>query len=392
MRKIQGVSVVLSMVWIISGCDYLKPKKYEYCKNEGICCKWTTTRTINTTCVIEENTEKQILDKNNKTKYVAETTLKTVPCKKTQDFVTYDCVKDVTSECVSESPRYAETMLRSGYNKIPGCKSDEINHLFDDNETTTFASMELNDDSISLVQEINNDRPIHDYLSGYDDAMDFSRRPRQVTFGIDPTHLDFIAESQRFDDDQIKHVNLIRSDNDPKYLNQLLLKVAFSNNAIDCRSECSEMSWLCIYGSLTDNIRESMLNAYNRLSSIEMGSRLPKSELMKIFNEQDDPCNRKNTVFEDGRITNEGDACVIRAPISEWEIGVELAIPARLAGSWSVTNGDISIAFTDQATSAELRIDDVDLNSEWGGLIRSVKVSREKVHLETVNGCVVVSY
>lgn len=184
---------------------------------------------------------------------------------------------------------------------------------------------------------------------------------------------------------------VVSGSNEPVAWAQREVRATFSNEPLDCRLECSSYSEFCIGGALPDGITRSVLQLYSRLNSLgtEEG-RLQSLEILQIFNQRSDPCNRGHTVLSDGRLVNEGDECVATVPIREWNTAVELVLPARIAGSWVNAGGDVAAVFGDASTAAELRISDEGLNGEWGGLIRSVRANGSRVHLETENGCLMV--
>ena len=326
MKDIIRLIMLFILTLFISGCDIFD--KYTYCGGKGKCCKWTTYEKVEEDC-LRYDKEDRPPTKHRCTTIIAHTV--------------YDCVDNPKEECVGDGTRHAELVTSNLNGEICDAQKDT---LFSDDEQTRF-----------------------------------------VLKGTTPG---FMTRPQSFEDDQLVHFQLVRSNGDPASLDQRLLNVAFSNDPLDCKSECSSNSEFCIYGSLTDDIKNSLLKLYTRLGSLGSEGRIYKSELMKIFNQTDDPCNRDNTVFTGTQIVNTGKECVFSVPIPDWEVEVEIGMPTRIAGSWSFNNGDLSVAFADKATSMELRIDDEGLDSEWGGRIRSVRASREKVHFETENGCMAV--
>ena len=184
---------------------------------------------------------------------------------------------------------------------------------------------------------------------------------------------------------------VVSGSNEPVSWAQRQVRATFSNEPLDCRLECSGYSEFCIDGALPDGITRSVLQLYSRLNSLGAeDGRLQSVEVLQIFNQRSDPCNRGHTVLSNGRLVNEGDECVATVPIPEWNTAVALAFPARIAGSWVNAGGDVAAVFEDASTAAELRINDEGLNEEWGGLIRSVRATSSRVHLETENGCMMV--
>ena len=167
------------------------------------------------------------------------------------------------------------------------------------------------------------------------------------------------------------------------------LKVSFTSDPWDCRRECADNTAFCLRGPLPDRIRRSMGQLYIRASTITGRDVLAKSQLMKIFNQTDDPCNRGDTIFADNRVTNEGGACIlISAQVAELDMGVELAVPRHLSGSWSITQGGgIFVEFTETDKSPQLRFHNDAINRNGGGHIRSVSANSHEVLFETNGGC-----
>ena len=117
-------------------------------------------------------------------------------------------------------------------------------------------------------------------------------------------------------------------------------------------------------------------------------------QVTKIFGLDGDPCLRKDTIIKDGVATNEGESCTVHADFSVSglpfsEIELSLVIPpsthAQLRQDFS------AIYFNDQAASPTLTLNDTNLQSVWGGPVKSIEAAPDKMYVLTHGGCIALT-
>lgn len=158
-----------------------------------------------------------------------------------------------------------------------------------------------------------------------------------------------------------------------------------------CLQECAptNQSPFCLVIRKSDAANFS--HQLDQLSSIFRSSEgaIPKEKIMKIFEIEDDPCNRTATSVSDGAVVNSGDACNFKiafkiGPVSQRLFTISL--PEELRGSIAPFS-DISVKFEMKENAAILKIDDL-LNNDFGGYIQSISKQNNDFLIGTENGCI----
>jgi hypothetical protein len=166
------------------------------------------------------------------------------------------------------------------------------------------------------------------------------------------------------------------------------LTLAGQTKGIDCAKACdsSPPSPLCSLNSLPEKERAEIDQLFATVTKLS-GKVLGSADLLKMFGLSVDPCKRADTTFANGRIANSGQSeCFLSTKVDD--IGVALRIPKTLEGQLlSLTDKEVRIAFQNEASSPELKIDDVDLNDDFGGIVTMVSVVPSRALLQVRDSC-----
>jgi hypothetical protein len=158
-----------------------------------------------------------------------------------------------------------------------------------------------------------------------------------------------------------------------------LMRVAFvtpkENSISTCEAECDNNNPYC--KSFDVPPKESA--ALRKLQDVLSGKpQIVRADNLKtMFSITNDPCNRGDTVFSGGLVTNAGDACELTTHTSVTDVSIE--VPELLQGDLSVDANGIWASFNGAETRGRLVLSDPDLNEEWGGDIKAVYATRNHV-------------
>lgn len=147
-----------------------------------------------------------------------------------------------------------------------------------------------------------------------------------------------------------------------------------------CETQCAIGSPNCLRLGPVQDYAPSLKQLYQRLR--ERPATLPQADLLAMFNEAEDPCNRGSTTITGGSLANSGDECNLKASLPQ-VADVFINVPKLLTGNVTVSGPDLKVDFSAGAraslhfyapagSSAQKISDTKDLDSDWGGAITSI--------------------
>lgn len=117
---------------------------------------------------------------------------------------------------------------------------------------------------------------------------------------------------------------------------------------------------------------------------------LLSSELKHWFALTDDPCKRSDTVYSGGLWTNDGEACVLSAKLDilpgAKSVVVSISMPSRF--QFTAKGVGDTVTFTTVNSSPFLRIEDPNLQLDWGGVIKGATANTSSALFQLPRGCI----
>lgn len=237
---------------------------------------------------------------------------------------------------------------------------------------------------------------------------------RTVVEEMSPTHPAPISEAQFDPASQQRGTDIAKycpwprsvpddpSDSDervslPMHQAPILRHVQFIKAATNCRAVCRDFaSGDCLLPPLEHSASEllAQLGKLRELALTNKSGSLKQVAIMKIFGLTDDPCHRGDTQIVGGKIKNVGQSsCALKAALplpNTTKNGITLLIPALAVGDISFEASMVSIDFSDVNAAPFLRLEDDDLQRDWGGVVHSITASPGAVLVGTDNGCIML--
>lgn len=167
---------------------------------------------------------------------------------------------------------------------------------------------------------------------------------------------------------------------------------AVTTSAKSCKELCAETSPLCSYASAPTGYEAELEQVKNLV--LQMPPKVEKSDLMTIFGQTSDPCDREDVIISKGRFENTGSSevnCVASAEgqLSTGEtVKIELALPSRIAGLITQVGGDLDVA-VDEGMEPFLRFNEDD-QSPYSGPIKRLQTKGSAVVATLGNYCVFI--
>ena len=147
--------------------------------------------------------------------------------------------------------------------------------------------------------------------------------------------------------------------------------VPLQDNSIpSCRRECANATANCLRVDVGSTERAGLRRLQQ---SVAVSPRLiKKADILAMFNQVADDCERGDTSFESGYVENVGTgrSCNIRTSLPGSEIIIQL--PQTVRGRWSLMPPGNAAIFEDGTTRASIHFTDRFFESAWGGDIKAV--------------------
>lgn len=163
-------------------------------------------------------------------------------------------------------------------------------------------------------------------------------------------------------------------------------------NDFSCVSECSNPdSALCEvvekfqgvdYGSAARSL-DAKIN-----SGVET---IAKAEILELFEEETDPCERSDVSIQEDRVINTGLECYSDVKLDFSGIDVlkfTIEIPSRVEAIREVGDTNSNFRFESSDKALFLSIENEFLNKDYGGYIHQISKSESEIIVETDNGCI----
>jgi hypothetical protein len=168
------------------------------------------------------------------------------------------------------------------------------------------------------------------------------------------------------------------------HFRRMLIQGQRDNSVEGCRVSCSVNSPFCFTLPLAGQDTAGLVALRDRVNA--RPTSIEAADLMAMFNLASDPCERGETSFSEGVITNKaggGSSCTLSSAVPALNVAIDLDIPLLLEGSYKNESNAFSATFDDVKTRPVLRFRSLDdtpdhvknaelLNSDWGGEIKHV--------------------
>ena len=130
-----------------------------------------------------------------------------------------------------------------------------------------------------------------------------------------------------------------------------IVQVSSNNTTLDCRYICEMSSPLCSEFPATLGYRAQM-DKFAKLFDVETAV-IPKSDVMTIFNQKVDQCNRSDLFIENGRFENSGEThtCIasstknIGSEKQPHLVHMEFILPKQITGNVQVAENRVAVRF-----------------------------------------------
>ena len=137
----------------------------------------------------------------------------------------------------------------------------------------------------------------------------------------------------------------------------------------------------------------SALTAVKQRLASQSVSRISSADLMKFFEQTDDPCTRGDTVRANDVWSNKGAACLLSVNVDVFPgaagVPIRIHIPGELY--FTVTQRGEWLTLAPRTTASLLEIRDPDLHNDWGGVIQSVSANARSALFQLPRGCIKIA-
>lgn len=169
----------------------------------------------------------------------------------------------------------------------------------------------------------------------------------------------------------------------------------FSNDPASCRNECESaytFSAYCLNGELPQPQGGGIMSLYEFLKDPNQQA-LSSERLQRMFDIDEDPCERKATNLAAGEFSNSGLACALGSEITDLAAVATIKVPPYLNGKIQRIEDSVLLEFDDSGTAPALELSDEYLNEDWGGYIRHIEADGEHLRLGIgYQSCIQVRY
>jgi|CZLA01.1.fsa_nt_gi hypothetical protein len=159
----------------------------------------------------------------------------------------------------------------------------------------------------------------------------------------------------------------------------------------DCENECANDTPFCLKVNLDDtNSMVSKVEKVRQLMMDQTKDRIMKSQFMTIFDVNNDPCDRKDTLLSSGQITNEGETCFLKSGIKDGSATFTfvVSLPKMLQGKRSIDGNGLRITFEDPTKSPAVIIGDARYDHDFGGSVTWASANSSSGIIATKRGCI----
>lgn len=166
----------------------------------------------------------------------------------------------------------------------------------------------------------------------------------------------------------------------------------FVNTASNCKVECSKESPFCFASAIPQDQSASLRQLY-RLTSVKP-PKIDMREMLDIFNIANDPCGRSSILFGE-IVENSGDICSLRSHIVSGPFSVDATItmPEIVRATGSFLANEMQFEFSDPGAAPSLKLDDENLNADWGGIAKSIVATPTSMTVAVgAESCIQVQY
>lgn len=141
---------------------------------------------------------------------------------------------------------------------------------------------------------------------------------------------------------------------------------------------------------------KDVIQKFNALSSLakQNPNAVKEEQVTKLFGLDSDPCLRKDTTIKDGIATNEGESCTVHSDFSVSGLpfsAIEISLLIPPSTHAEVRQDFLAIYFNDQTVSPTLTLNNKNLQSLWGGPIKSIEAEPDKMFVLTHGGCIALT-
>ncbi len=159
-----------------------------------------------------------------------------------------------------------------------------------------------------------------------------------------------------------------------------------------CVQECNNKTEYCMtLKRVNDGVPSQLLRLHHKIN--QTNGVLARKQIMKIFNQMDDPCNRADTDLSNGKLVNIGGACVFKstAVISDGSSEpIDVELPGRIEADLT-KGGSINVKFSDKGTAPTWKLGEY-LDADFGGKIAQVVSTDRSITIGTERGCLQLKY
>jgi hypothetical protein len=161
---------------------------------------------------------------------------------------------------------------------------------------------------------------------------------------------------------------------------------------LDCMASCFPGDEYCLRYTLPDRYAVPM-RQFAKIVSDPSRTSMAKADLLKLFAEANDECNRSDITFASSTVRNQGEECVMTAEINpSTQLAIRVLLPGTLEGKWQPQSPTTFLTFPSADTAPIVAFNDEDWEYGFGGEVRRVWVQPSELIVETFNGCSRVSY
>jgi hypothetical protein len=167
--------------------------------------------------------------------------------------------------------------------------------------------------------------------------------------------------------------------------------VAASTKPIDCRAECNlqNPSPLCEVAPYPANTQQPLVQLESRLQKPRVS--ISSMELLKMFGQEKDDCQRGVTSIADGRLSNSGNACDVSTKLQQLNVDAIIKVPPKVTGLITESGQAIHIEFPEPSQAARLELSDTGLNSRFGGYIKSIDADSVAIRFGMPRACIAIA-
>ena len=160
----------------------------------------------------------------------------------------------------------------------------------------------------------------------------------------------------------------------------------------ECEAQCAPGGTFCMRVAVpvADNMSTKVSKARDLLADPNR-DKVGHNELMSLFDQRQDSCNRDDTKLSGGLISNSGATnCSLTSDVSRGatKIKVTIGLPPQVTAVRTLNAQNMVLIFSDPTSSPTLSISDADFDQEYGGVIQRVAAAKSSAVVSTSRGCI----